>query len=399
MSFFVEQSMLLKKAAVVFGLGISVAGWAQSSIKFEDTDFQTILAKAKKEKKLIFMDAFAAWCGPCKMMEKNVFTDAKVAEYYNKNFINARFDMEKGEGRTLAQKYSVRSYPTFLFLNGDGEAVGQELGYIESSEFIKVGERYNKPGNTQGSLQERFDKGERDPDFLISYFKTAVQTNPIKAKMAAEAYFKAKKNLEFSADEINMLFGSIQSNQDLNYQYIVNNKDILSKYIGNDNYSQFIFRVNIQKIIQDATNVDKKTFDEQLYIKEASKYISTEEVQKSLSIIKLSFYQSVQNWKEYEKAALDVFKTGDGFSAEDLLTAAKNFSDHITTKSSLERASMWAEKALMTEDSFRTNAMVATLYNKIGKKNEAKSFAESAVAHAKGQSVDLTELNKIINQK
>ncbi len=399
MSFFVEQSMLLKKAAVVFGLGISVAGWAQSSIKFEDTDFQTILAKAKKEKKLIFMDAFAAWCGPCKMMEKNVFTDAKVADYYNKNFINARFDMEKGEGRTLAQKYSVRSYPTFLFLNGDGEAVGQELGYIESSEFIKVGERYNKPGNTQGSLQERFDKGDRDPDFLISYFKTAVQTNPIKAKMAAEAYFKAKKNLEFSADEINMLFGSIQSNQDLNYQYIVNNKDVLSKYIGNDNYSQFIFRVNIQKIIQDATNVDKKTFDEQLYIKEASKYISAEEVQKSLSIIKLSFYQSVQNWKEYEKAALDVFKTGDGFSAEDLLTAAKNFSDHITTKSSLERASMWAEKALMTEDSFRTNAMVATLYNKIGKKNEAKSFAESAVAHSKGQSVDLTELNKIINQK
>ncbi|MFW2136047.1 thioredoxin family protein [Chryseobacterium sp. TY4] len=399
MSFFVEQSMLLKKAAVILGLGISVAGWAQNSIKFEDTDFKTILAKAKKEKKLIFMDAFAAWCGPCKMMEKNVFTDAKVADYYNKNFINARFDMEKGEGRILAQKYYVRSYPTFLFLNGDGEAVGQELGYIESSEFIKVGEKFNKPGNTQESLQERFDKGERDPDFLISYFKTAIQTNPIKAKMAAESYFKAKKNLEFSADEINMLFGSIQSNQDFNYQYIVNNKDVLSKYIGNDNYSQFIFRVNIQKIIQDATNVDKKTFDEQLYIKEASKYISAEEVQKSLSIIKLSFYQSVQNWKDYEKVALDVFKTGDGFSAEDLLNAAKNFSDHVTTKSSLERASVWAEKALMTEDSFRTNAMVATLYNKIGKKSEAKSFAESAVAHAKGQNVDLTEINKIINQK
>lgn len=399
MSFFVEQSSILKKVILVFGVGISVASWGQNTIKFEDTDFQTILAKAKKEKKLIFMDAFAAWCGPCKMMEKNVFTDAKVADYYNKNFINARFDMEKGEGRTLAQKYFVRSYPTFLFLNGDGEAVGQELGYIESPEFIKIGEKYNKPGNAQGSLQERFDKGERDPDFLISYFKSIVQTNPMKAKMAAEDYFKAKKNLEFSADEINMLFGSIQSNQDANYLYIVNHKDILANYIGNENYEQFIMRVNIPKIIQNASNVDKKTFDDQYFVKEVSKFIPADQVQRTLSIVKLSFYQNVQNWSEYEKSALDVFKDGDGISAGDLVNVATLFNQYVTNKTSLQKASMWAEKALMSEDSFQTNALVAQLYNKTGKKVEAKSFAESAVAHAKGQNVDLTEVNKIINQK
>ncbi|WP_300671976.1 thioredoxin fold domain-containing protein [Soonwooa sp.] len=399
MSFFVEQSTLLKKASLILGLGVSVAIWGQNAIKFEDSDFQSILAKAKKEKKLIFMDAYASWCGPCKLMEKNVFTDAKVADYYNKNFINAHFDMEKGEGVTLAQKYFIRSYPTLLFINGDGEAVGQELGYIETSEFIKLGEKYNKPSNTQGSLQERFDKGERDPDFLISYFKMAIQNNPIKAKQAAEAYFKAKKDLEFSSDEINMLFGSIQSNQDANYQYIVAHKDLLSRYIGNENYEQFLMRINIPKIIQDATNVDKKTFDDQYFIKEASKFLPADQVQNSLSIVKLSFYQTVENWTEYEKSALNVFKTGDGISAGDLVQAATLFNDHVTNKASLVKASMWAEKALMSEDSYRTNAILAQLYNKIGKKSEAKSFAESAVAHSRGQNVDLTEINKIINQK
>lgn len=399
MSFFQEKSMLMKRSLLTLGLGLSVAVWGQTSIKFEDTDFQTILAKAKKDKKLIFLDAFAAWCGPCKMMEKNVFTDAKVADYYNNNFINARFDMEKGEGRTLAQTYFVRSYPTFLFINGDGEVVGQELGYIPSDEFLKIAEKYNKPGNAQGSLQERFDKGERNPEFLISFFKSAVKINPLKAKQAAEAYFKAKTSQDFTNDEINMLFGSIQSNQDFNYQYIVNHKDVLTKYIGNDNYSQFLFRVNIGKIIQDASNVEKGSFDDQLFLRETSKYISAEEAQKALNIIKLNFFQTTQNWTSYETTALDVFKTGDGFSAEDLVTVCNFFNQHVSNKTSLQQAAMWAEKALMIEDSFRTNATVAQLYNKLGKKAEAKSFAESAVLHAKGQNVDLTEVNKIINQK
>ena len=134
-------------------------------------------------------------------------------------------------------------------------------------------------------------------------------------------------------------------------------------------------------------------------MKEVSKFIPADQVQRTLSIVKLSFYQNVQNWSEYEKSALDVFKDGDGISAGDLVNVATLFNQYVTNKTSLQKASMWAEKALMSEDSFQTNALVAQLYNKTGKKVEAKSFAESAVAHAKGQNVDLTEVNKIINQK
>jgi len=122
----------MQKISFFFLIFAIQLGFSQQNIKFEDSDFATLLAKAKTEKKLIFLDAYAAWCGPCKLMERNVFTDANVADYYNKNFINAHFDMEKGEGVALAAKYGIRSYPTLLFLNGEGEIVGKELGYLKT---------------------------------------------------------------------------------------------------------------------------------------------------------------------------------------------------------------------------------------------------------------------------
>lgn len=61
----------MKKLSIFSALFIGALAFAQG-IKFEDTNFSTILAKAKKENKLIFIDAYASWCGPCKLMVKNV---------------------------------------------------------------------------------------------------------------------------------------------------------------------------------------------------------------------------------------------------------------------------------------------------------------------------------------
>lgn len=387
--------MLIKKVALTLTVGLSVVAWSQSNIKFEDTDFKTILAKAKKENKLVFMDAYASWCGPCKMMEKNVFTDPNVASYYNTNFVNAHFDMEKGEGKAIAKQYMIRSYPTYLFLNGDGEVVGQDVGYIPSDSFIEVGKKFNTPNNTSGTLQERYDKGDRELGFLVTYFKSIFQTNPQKAQKISEEYFKNKKDSYFSQDEINMLFGSVQNTQDVNYQYVVERKSLLSNVIGEVNYNQFIFRVNIGEIIQKSADIDKKTFNDTYFLAETSKFLPLEEAKHNMEIVKLNFYQTTENWKDYEKSAVAVFQNGDGFAAEDLIKAAVNFNTHYNTKATLEKALTWAEKALMIEDSYRTNSILAQLYFKLGKKLEAKTYAKSAIAKAQGQNIDLTELIKI----
>lgn len=79
-------------------------------IEFFKGSFEEAKVQAEKDGKLVFVDCYASWCGPCKKMDKLVFTDSEVGEFFNKNFVSIRMDMEKGKGKALASNWKVR-YP------------------------------------------------------------------------------------------------------------------------------------------------------------------------------------------------------------------------------------------------------------------------------------------------
>ncbi len=118
--------------------------YSDTGIQFTSISFEEALKLAKKEKKNIFLDAYASWCGPCKMLKKNIFTQKEVGDFYNSNFINMAIDMEQGEGPQLAQKYKVQAYPTLLFINHKGEVIGSALGYHQADEILALGKKYLK---------------------------------------------------------------------------------------------------------------------------------------------------------------------------------------------------------------------------------------------------------------
>ena len=139
------------------------------SIIFADTSWAAIKAKALKENKPIFMDAFASWCGPCKWLAANVFTNDTVADYYNDTFINAHFDMEKGEGLELQKLYNVYVYPTLLFINANGELIHRGVGSMPVADFVSLGKLAVNPEKNLASFNKRFASGTRDADFMYNY--------------------------------------------------------------------------------------------------------------------------------------------------------------------------------------------------------------------------------------
>jgi len=109
---------------------------------FTEGTFSEICTKAKKEKKNIFFDAYASWCGPCKLLKRDVFTTKTAGDYFNKKFINVAMDMENGEGAALAPAFQITAYPTLLILNHKGEIIARTMGYQSAEKLIEFAKPY-----------------------------------------------------------------------------------------------------------------------------------------------------------------------------------------------------------------------------------------------------------------
>jgi thioredoxin 1 len=112
-----------------------------SHIVFIEGSFDEALRQAKIQNKYIFVDAYASWCGPCKMLKTNTFTNDKAAAFFNSTFVNVSIDMEKGQGPDLAEKWGIQAYPTLIIFNPQGKPVLGTVGYINASQLMQFGKQ------------------------------------------------------------------------------------------------------------------------------------------------------------------------------------------------------------------------------------------------------------------
>ena len=112
----------------------------EQGIQFLNLSWEEALQKAQAENKLIFVDFYAEWCGRCKRLKENTFPDPQVGTLFNEMFINLAFDIEKADGKALAEKYDVRRHPTLLFVNGQGEVVEHATGFQNTRRLIELGQ-------------------------------------------------------------------------------------------------------------------------------------------------------------------------------------------------------------------------------------------------------------------
>ncbi len=111
----------------------------EEGIRFHQGTWDEAKALAKKENKLIFLDAYASWCGPCKLLKRRVFPDETLGNFFNDNFINVAMDMERGVGPQLARKYRLNAYPTLYFIDADGSLVHTSVGYHDVAALLEIG--------------------------------------------------------------------------------------------------------------------------------------------------------------------------------------------------------------------------------------------------------------------
>jgi thioredoxin 1 len=112
-------------------------------VVFFDGTFKQAMVKAQSENKMIFIDSYTSWCGPCKQMKYMLKADEKLGNYLNENFVCLSVNIEKGEGPRLKRKYPHGTFPTLLFIKNDGRLKNRfsglpEYGPAELLNFAKL---------------------------------------------------------------------------------------------------------------------------------------------------------------------------------------------------------------------------------------------------------------------
>lgn len=190
-----------------------------AEIKFlENPTWTSVLEQAKKENKIIFLDAYATWCGPCKQMDAETYTNQAVADFYNANFINVKYDMEKGEGSMLADRYYVSAYPNLVFISPDGVMLHKGIGFLTADEFLELAKTAKNPETQYYTLKKNALKLSNTQ--FVKFAKQAVELQDEDFGYISKDFLSAKTDILGDADLIDLVMNyafTLPKEKDLAY--------------------------------------------------------------------------------------------------------------------------------------------------------------------------------------
>ncbi len=288
--------------SIIAFLMLSFTAFCQGGVNFEHITFDEALAKAKAENKLVFMDCYTSWCGPCKYMSETIFPQEKAGEFFNPKFVCVKFDMEKGEGPELGKKFGVRAYPTFLILRPDGSVQHKVVGGGDLEGFIARVEKGLNEKTSLDYLNKVYEKGKMNKKQLMAY-QIALNDayEQAKSEKVGEELNKILKDKDKMKKEFWPILEESPYGSD-NFKLVVNNIATFNKNIGKEkvdaylygNYSQAIDNTTrrnakepaktLEQIRQELTNIDLENKDQLMSKIELAQATIDQNVDKIISL-------------------------------------------------------------------------------------------------------------------
>lgn len=164
----------MKKTILLFFLILFTLCAKSQGVDFIDDSFTNALAKAKDTKKLVFVDCYTTWCGPCRRLAKEVFPQKSVGDYFSKTFVALQMDMEKGEGVSYRKNWDVNAFPTLIVFDADGKERGRALGFFNSQQLIDT-LRKIVSRDVQSEAKSEYEKGVRSTPVIKAYVDELVK--------------------------------------------------------------------------------------------------------------------------------------------------------------------------------------------------------------------------------
>lgn len=365
----------MKSILLLLLLGLSSVPLIQAKegIQFFEGSLEEAQALAAKEGKLIFMDAYTTWCGPCKRMSREVFTAEEVGAFYNKHFINLKIDMEKGEGPRLAGRYRITSYPSLFFLNEKGEVVHAAKGSRPIEQFLQLGRMALSKNDRSDEYAKQYEEGDRSPKLLQAYAYALHNSGKPATKIANE-YLRTQKTFE-QEKELEFLYNFALEADSKAFELMMQHRKALAKYKSDNDIKKRV-RLACDATVQKAIEYKENSLLD--VAKTQMKQWDAAFAKEYGLLVDVAYAMGMEDWGAYARAA-DKHAKKYGKKQHQLLHQyALVLASNTRDKKQLQKAEQWINQALTVQDLPTYLRTKSIILQKLGKDEEAEQLLQKA---------------------
>ncbi|WP_316835387.1 thioredoxin family protein [Pedobacter nutrimenti] len=350
-------------------------------IEFNHGTWAEIKALAKAKNKLIFVDFYTDWCGPCKHMSMNVFPQKEAGDFYNQNFIAYKVDAEKGEGPALAKQYHVAGYPTLAYISADGEVVHRLTSSTDVKELIDQGKIALTPQNDYHQLKEKFAKNELDKEELYRYFLVVKAKGDDKETSEVfERYFDAVAAV--SPAIFDLISSNINSTDSKAFKYLESHSKDFAARIGKEKVEGYIKNLYMNEFQGKVWYKSYKTLSEYETAKSdlKTKIVLTDKEALSFDTDYYLRAGDEDNYMLYADKLVKKYCYNDDLKISNVIGGGSRL---IKKEANILIMKSWAERALVIKDNFINNATLAMLYKQLKNRTLAVKYIDKSIEQCK----------------
>lgn len=347
----------------------------QDSLYFHKS-MASALKEAKKTNKMIFVDAYATWCGPCKRMNEVTFRDKAVTAFVKDKFVCLKMDMERGEGIKYARIYQVAAYPTLLFTDSNGKMLHSDAGYKDATMFLEVCRTALLPEERLTALDEKFRTGQLSAEPLLRYIeKRGILMNGSQDK-AVDAYLQLLPDWKQDA-AMDFIMRYVVNPGSPGFRFLLDNKKVFTNRFGASAVNGRIESVMYEELTGGNHRSGLEAMEKNI------RQVYPESADRLVAKYRTTYYAAVIDARSFMEAAKSYTQTFPPEDPSEWADLSYQLSGITTHKPFLNTAMDWVREAAKKEDNFECRVAMAYLYKAMGKTRKAKGAAKKAIMWAK----------------
>ena len=342
-------------------------------IRFFKGTWEEVVAHSKEVNKPIFVDIYATWCGPCKWMERDVFTSDHAGKYYNENFVNYRVDAEEEE-EEFVESMNIEAFPTLAYFNAEGQLLKKEVGALNAEGFVALGEEVNR-------LMKSLSKGTpkvADREAYADYVAYMAGVDKKAAGELAQTYMKAYSGIE-DEHTWKILEMLVENTSDAYFENILEGIGVYAEMESFISFFNKMYSNTISRAVEQEDYASVTRFKDFEY--EVRRELDALDAPREAYDLETdaTYYKKAGMYDEFIETTDKRLMTYYKDDAETLSETASDVSDEFGNEY-FDYIIRWALKSKEIENTVYVNFVIATIYDANGDSDNAKKYAKEALA-------------------